>query len=122
MKIATKLLLAAVFLVCCGGLVYFSRSGRTVDFAGTITAVRTEADGVYVTALQDGSNFTCEIQLKKAARCRDLDNNAIDPQAIAAGDIITLNFRRKPTCSDDGLWHATAQGTVRVAARSKSEK
>ena len=122
MKIAAKLLLAAVFLLCCGGLVYYSFSSRTVDFSGFVTAVRAEEDGVYVTAQQVGSQFTCEIRLRKTARCRDLDGNAVDPQTIAVGDMITLNFRGKPTYTDDGLGHATARGTVEVMPLSKSKK
>lgn len=122
MKLAAKLLLAAVFLVCCGGLVYYSFSSRTVDFSGFVTAVRAEEDGIYVTAQQNGSQFTCEIRLRKTARCRDLDGNAVDPQAIAVGDMITLNFRGKPTYTDDGLGHATARGTVEVIPLSRSEK
>lgn len=122
MKIATKLLLTALFLVCCGGLAYVSLSGRTVDFAGTVTAVRAEADDVYVTAPQDGSDFTCEIRLKKATRCRSLASDTLKLQDIAVGDRILLNWRNKPTYTDDGLGHATARGTVKVIPQSKPKK
>lgn len=119
---AKWILLAVLLLVCCGGLMHFSSSGRTVDFSGFVTAVHAEEDGVYVTAIQNGSQFTCEIRLRKTTRCRDLAGNALDPQTIAAGDMITLNFRGKPTYTDDGLGHATARGTIEVIPLSKSEK
>lgn len=123
MKNAAKWILPTILLlVCCGGLIYFSSSGRTVDFSGSVTAIRAEEDSVYVTAIQSGSQFTCEIRLRKTTRCRDLAGNVVDPQTIAVGDMITLNFRGKTTYTDDGLGHAAARGTVEVIPLSRSEK
>ena len=98
MKCAVKQLLPLTLFLCCSRLIYGASRNRTVDFYGTVTAVRSETNGVYVTAVQFGSEFPCEIRLQKNGRCRNETSSAVTPLTITAGDIISPNWRGTPVC------------------------
>ncbi len=108
-------LVVAGFVVCGVWLLFISSTSRTVDFSGTVESVRVDEENgsVYVTAVQELSNFTCEIEIKKHTRCKDVDGAKIDPAELKAGDKILLNFRGKPQ-EVDGINKAVAKSTVKV--------
>lgn len=108
-------LLVAGFVLCGVWLVFISSASRTVDFSGTIESVRVDeqSGSVYVTAVQELSDFTCTIEIKKRARCKDVDGAKIDPAELKAGDKILLNFRGKPQ-EVDGIYKAVARSPVKV--------
>ena len=108
-------LLVAGFVVCGVWLLFISSTSRTVDFSGTVESVRIdEVNGsVYVTAVQELSDFTCEIEIKKHTRCKDVSGTKIDPAELKAGDQILLNFRGKPQEVDDAN-KAVAKSPVKV--------
>ena len=110
------IILAVAALMLCG--VYFLLIGptsRTVDFSGTVDSVRIDEENgsVYVTATQDLSDFTCEIEIKPRTRCKDADGVKIDPAELKAGNKILLNFRGKPKAVD-GIHTAVARSPVKI--------
>lgn len=103
-------------LVLCGvWLLFIAPASRTVDFSGTVESVRVDeqSGSVYVTAVQELSDFTCEIEIKQHTRCRDLDKAKIDPAELKAGDKILLDFRSEPK-EVDGINKAVAKSPVKV--------
>ncbi len=103
-------------LVLCGvWLLFIASASRTVDFSGTVENVRIDEENgsVYVTAVQDLSDFTCEIEVKQHTRCKGVDGVKIDPAELRTGDKILLNFRGKPK-EVDGINKAVAKSPVKV--------
>ena len=113
-KFFRSALLPMIIILSCVGMFIFSNRGKTVDFSGTVTAVRTEGNITYVTAEQTGSDLICEFEIGENARCRDLNNKAVDPKKISPGDGLALNWRSKPTYTDDGTGRAEARGTIKI--------
>ncbi len=108
-------LLVAGFVLCGVWLLLIAPASRTVDFSGTVESVRVDEENgsVYVIAVQDASNFTCEIEIKKHTRCKDADGAKVDPSELQAGDMILLNFRGKVK-QVDGINKAVTKSTVKV--------
>ena len=108
-------LLVAGFVLCGVWLLLIAPASRTVDFSGTVESVRVDeqSSSVYVTAVQELSDFTCEIEIKKHTRCKDVDGTKIVPAELKIGDKILLNFRGKPQ-EVDGIYKAVAKSTVKV--------
>lgn len=108
-------LLVAGFVLCGVWLLFIAPAGRTVDFSGTVVSVRVdEVNGsVYVTAVQELSGFTCEIEIKPLTRCKDVDGTKIDAAKLKAGDKILLNFQGKAKQVDD-INKVVAKSPVKV--------
>ena len=108
-------LLVAGFVLCGVWLLLIAPASRTVDFSGTVESVRVDeqSSSVYVTAVQELSDFTSEIEIKKHTRCKDVDGTKIVPAELKIGDKILLNFRGKPQ-EVDGIYKAVAKSTVKV--------
>ncbi len=108
-------LLVAGFVLCGVWLLLIAPASRTVDFSGTVESVRVDEENgnVYVTAVQELSDFTCEIEIKKHTRCKDVSGTKIDPAELKIGDKILLNFRGKPQ-EVDGINKAVAKSPVKV--------
>ncbi len=107
-------LLLAGFVLCGVWLLLIAPASRTVDFSGTIESLRIDeqSGSVYVTAVQELSDFTCEIEIKPHTRCKDVDGAKIDPAELLAGDKILLNFRGKPQ-EVDGIHKVVAKSPVK---------
>lgn len=103
------------FVLCGMWLLFIGLANRTVDFSGTVESVRVDeqSGSVYVTAVQELSDFTCEIEIKKLTRCKDVGGVKIDPAKLKAGDQILLNFRGKVK-QVDGINKAVAKSSVKV--------
>ena len=65
-------LIAAGIVLCGVWLLLIAPASRTVDFSGTVESVRVDEENgsVYVVAVQELSDFTCEIEIKKHTRCK----------------------------------------------------
>ena len=103
-------------LVLCGvWLLFIAPASRTVDFSGTVETVRIDEENgsVYVTAVQDLSDFTCDIEIKQHTRCKDAGGATVDPAELRTGDKILLNFRGKLK-EVDGIHKAVAKSPVKV--------
>ncbi len=108
-------LIAAGIVLCGVWFLLIVPASRTVDFSGTVESVRVDeqSGNVYVTAVQELSDFTCTIEIKKHTRCKDADGAKVDPRELQAGDMILLNFRKEPQEVDD-IYKAVAKSTVKV--------
>ncbi len=109
------ILIAAGIVLCGVWLLLIAPASRTVDFSGTVESVRVDEEGgsVYVTAVQELSDFTCVIEIKPLTRCKDVGGTKIDPAELQAGDKILLNFRGKVK-QVDGINKAVAKSSVKV--------
>lgn len=89
--------------------------GRSVNFGGKIDSVRLDDKNgsVYVTATQELTDFTCEIEIKKNTRCKDANKTKIDPAELKKGDYISVNFYRRPKF-EDGVNKAVAKSPVTI--------
>ena len=114
-------LIAAGIVLCGVWLLLIAPASRTVDFSGTVESVRVDEENgsVYVVAVQELSDFTCEIEIKKHTRCKDIGGAKIDPAELKVGDHILLNFREKPQ-EVDGIYKAVAKSTVKVYVRASA--